>query len=417
MENRLVASWGVRVLVVMWMLSAAGCSSTDETQAPAEKTLNLRPMAFEELSGWGRDGVGRALEAFQRSCATLLERDPGDRMVADRPVYGTVRDWQPACYRARDLKASGDTSRAAAERFFRTFFEPYRIAMGGRSEGLFTGYYEPQLQGSMQPTPRYSEPLHRPPDDLIRVRLGRFRSSMKNESIFGRVDGGELVPYYTRAEIEQGVLQGRELELLWVDDAVDKFFLQIQGSGRVVLRDSSLVRVGYAAENGRPYRAIGRDLIAMGAVSREEMSMQAIRTWLDENPSRAQSLMNRNRSYVFFELRRNLDATEGPIGAQGVPLTAEHSLAVDPRYVPYGAPLWLITHRPVVVPEVPTDTIEGVPTRPFRHLMIAQDTGGAIRGAVRGDVFWGAGDRAATVAGRMKSPGTYAVLLPRTLTR
>jgi membrane-bound lytic murein transglycosylase A len=417
MENRLVAPWGVCVLVVLWMLGAAACSSTDEAQAPVEKTLNLRPMVFEELSGWGRDGVGRALEAFQRSCTKLLARDPGDRMVADRPVYGTVRDWQPACYRAQDLEARGDTSRAAAEQFFRTFFQPYRIAMGGRAEGLFTGYYEPQLQGARQPTTRYSEPLHRPPDDLIRVRLGRFRSSMENESIFGRVDDGELVPYYTRAEIEGGVLQGRGLELLWVDDAVDKFFLQIQGSGRVVLRDSSLVRVGYAAENGRPYRAIGRDLIAMGAVSREEMSMQAIRTWLDENPDRAQSLMNRNRSYVFFEIRQNLDATEGPIGAQGVPLTAEHSLAVDPRYVPYGAPLWLTTHRPVVVPEVPTDTIEGVPTRPFRHLMIAQDTGGAIRGAVRGDVFWGAGDRAANVAGRMKSPGTYAVLIPRTLTR
>ena len=331
-------------------------------------------------------------------------------MVAGKPDFGTVRDWQPACYRARQI---GDTTDAAARRFFTRFFRPFRVVAGGNVEGRFTGYYEPELQGARERSARFSEPLHRRPSDLVKVPLGRFRSDAGGETLFGRVQDGTLVPYHSRAEIARGKLAGRGLAITWVDSRVDKFFLQIQGSGRVVLRDSSILRVGYAAENGQPYRAIGRDLINMGAIPREEMSMQAIRRWLAENPTRADALMNENPSYVFFRTLDSLRADLGPLGAQGVPLTPEVSLAVDPGFVPYGAPLFLTTRRPAVGSgrrgSYDTSTV------PFRGLMIAQDTGGAIRGAVRGDVFWGAGDRAREVAGRMNASGRYAVLLPRTL--
>ena len=338
-------------------------------------------------------------------------------MVSERPAFGTIRDWTPACEKALSL---GDVTNAEAQRFFRDLFRPHRVAMGADATGLFTGYYEPQLRGSREKTARYSVPLHRLPSDLIRVNLGDFRSSLKGERLFGRVDGQRLVPYYNRADIADGELAERGLEIAWVDSRVDKFFLQIQGSGRVLLRDSSLIRVGYAGANGQPYRAIGRDLIEMGEVSREEMSMQAIRSWLAANPDRVGELLEKNQSYVFFQERTDLDASDGPIGAQGVPLTEGVSLAVDERYLPYGAPLWLSTKRPMTGAElrsgaVPADTLDGVPVARFRRMMVAQDTGGAIRGAVRGDVFWGAGDRAADIAGRMKSPGTYIVFLPRTL--
>lgn len=420
------------------VLFVAGCSSSGETvseqpdprpseptepQRPepepteVEATLTLNPMPAAYLDGWHPDGMNRSLQAFQRSCDVMLNR-PGDaQMVPGRPVFGTTRDWVPACEKAFSLR---DTTDAAAQTFFRTFFRPHRVGMGTDTTGLFTGYYEPQLRGSREKTDRYAVPLYRPPTDLIRVNLGEFRSSLEGQRIFGRVENQRLVPYYDRSEIANGRLDGRGLEIVWVDSRVDKFFLQIQGSGRVMLRDSSLIRVGYAGANGQPYRAIGRDLIAMGEVSREEMSMQAIRTWLATHPDRVPELLEKNRSYVFFQERKDLDATEGPIGAQGIPLTEGVSLAVDSDILPYGAPLWLSTTRPLTESEraggvVPADTVDGVPVTTFRRMMIAQDTGGAIRGAVRGDVFWGSGDQAAAIAGRMKSPGRYVVFLPRTL--
>lgn len=417
-----------RVWVVILVVILAGCGSSNpavpdsSTPSPPDSaasapTLQLQPTTSGQLPGWGDTDVGPALAAFVRSCDVLLRRSPDEAMVAGRPAFGRVRDWQPACHRARSLASgTGGVNETEARRFFATFFRPHRVSMGRDAEGLFTGYFEPQLNGSRDSSARYAEPLHRPPSDLVRVPLGRFRSDLDGETIFGRVDGTTLVPYYSRAEIHAGRLAGRDLALVWVDSRVDKFFLQIQGSGRVVLDDGDVMRVGYAAQNGQPYRAIGRDLIAMGAVPREQMSMQAIRTWLAAHPAQADSVMNLNRSYIFFRTL-DVDASLGPLGAQGVPLTPEHSLAVDPRFVPYGAPLWLITRRPVSADNARSAHAAEADssTVPFRQLMIAQDTGGAIRGAVRGDVFWGAGPRARSIAGRMKSRGTYVIFLPRTL--
>jgi membrane-bound lytic murein transglycosylase A len=294
------------------------------------------------------------------------------------------------------------TDAEQARGFFEDWFQPYWVTDAGAADGLFTGYYEPLLFGSRDAGGRYTVPLYRAPADLVRVDLGRFDPELSGYSISGRIEGNQFVPYYSRAEIEAGALDGRGLELLWVDDAVDKFFLQIQGSGQVRLADGSLTRVGYAGQNGHPYRAIGRDLIELGALERAEVSLQSIRAWLEANPSSATTIMDRNRSYIFFEERRDLGPDDGPLGAQGVPLTAGRSLAVDLRHIPLGAPLWLETTVPW--PEGPA---------PFRHLMIAQDTGGAIDGIVRGDVFFGAGARAEAAAGRMKSGGRYAILLPK----
>ena len=278
--------------------------------------------------------------------------------------------------------------------------------MGNRDdrEGLFTGYYEPLLRGSRTPDAAYRYPLYRRPPDLVSVDLGQFDPELEGRRIGGRVADGRLVPYADRAAIDRGALAGHGLELLWVDDPVARFFLEIQGSGQIRLVDGGATRVGFADQNGRPYRAIGKDLIEAGAIPREQMSMQAIRDWLEAHPAEAPATMARNPSYVFFAELPDLAAAAGPLGAQGVPLTPGRSLAVDRKFLPLGAPMWLDT----TVPEP-----EG--ERPLHRVVVAQDTGGAIRGPVRGDVFWGAGPWAEHVAGHMKSPGQLYLLLPRSL--
>jgi len=226
--------------------------------------------------------------------------------------------------------------------------------------------------------------------------LGQFRDTLRGERIAGRVEGGRLHPYPDRGTIDRGALAGRGLELLWVDDAVDAFFLQIQGSGRVTMADGSVIRVGYDGQNGHPYVAVGRVLIQRGIMTPEQVSMQSIRAWLAANPTAAPDLLRENPSFVFF---RELTG-DGPVGAQGVALTPGRSLAVDPRFLPLGAPMWL----DVEDPRVAGDRI--------RRLVVAQDTGGAIRGPVRGDLFWGHGAAAEDAAGRMRSQGRYWLLLP-----
>jgi membrane-bound lytic murein transglycosylase A len=246
-------------------------------------------------------------------------------------------------------------------------------------------------------------PLYGRPPDLVSVDLGSFREDLKGRRIAGRVEEGKLVPYADRQAIEQGALAGHDLELVWVDDPIDAFFLQIQGSGRVRLADGGELRVGYAGENGHPYYAIGRELVKRGALRKEEVSMQSIRRWLEEHPDEAPAVLATNASYVFFQVIEG----EGPLGAEGIPITAGRSLAVDRKHWPLGVPLWVDTAAPAAQ--------KGAPDRPLRRLVIAQDTGGAIRGPIRGDVFWGASDEAAEIAGRMKHPGRLWVLLPKEL--
>ena len=239
-------------------------------------------------------------------------------------------------------------------------------------------------------------PLYRLPDDHVTVDLSKFDPSLAGKHVVGRVNAGKLEPYFARGDIDKGVLQGRNQELLWVNDTIDAFVLHVQGSGRVVLPDGSAVRIGYAGNNGHPYRSIGRALIDRGALPEGGASWNDIRRWIDTHPDQVAELLAVNQRYIFF---REITG-DGPIGGAGVALTRGRSLAVDTRFIPYGVPMWLDTVWP------------NEPDRPLRRLMVAQDTGSAIRGPVRGDFFWGYGPDALAYAGRMKSEGTYYVLLP-----
>ena len=393
-----------RLAALLSLLLIAGCAAPAPPAAPApvapEPKLGLRPIGFESLTGWRDDDPREALAAFRRSCERVRVRDDGP--FGSDPAFGEVADWREPCTAATD--AANGVSAVAARSFFEAWFLPYRVDDNGDPAGLFTGYYEPILHGSRRPSERYPVPLHVAPPDLRRIDLSPFNPDLAGYAIYGRIAGGEFVPYYSRAEIDRGALAGRRLELLWVDDPIAKFFLQIQGSGQVRLDDGEVVRVGYASQNGHPYRAIGRDLIEIGALRPEEVSLQSIKVWLRAHPQDAAAMMARNRSYIFFRENRELGVQDGPLGAQGVSLTAGRSLAVDRRFLPLGAPVWLDTTAPLP---------DGA--APLRRLMIAQDTGGAIKGVVRGDVYWGAGEAAEAIAGRMKSPGQLAVLLPRAL--
>jgi membrane-bound lytic murein transglycosylase A len=356
-----------------------------------EERLVLKPASFDDLPGWRADDLSQALPAFLRSCHRLVSL-PADESLG---IAGTAGDWKPVCEAAAKMPAG------AARSFFESRFQPFAATADGDPDGLFTGYYEPLLHGSKTRSDRYKVPIYVRPPELVMVDLGDFREELKGQRIAGRVEEGQLVPYPDRKAIESGALAGRDLELVWVDDPIDAFFLQIQGSGRVQLDDGSEMRVGYAAQNGHPYFAIGKDLIERGALTKETVSMQTIRQWLEAHPDEADDVMARNASYVFFEELKG----EGPLGAKGIVLTPGRSLAVDLKHWPLGVPLWLDAEAPSPHPNEPN--------RPLRRLVMAQDTGGAIRGVVRGDVFWGHDEDAAEIAGRMKHRGRMWVLLPR----
>lgn len=376
-----------------------GCGKSDD----ALPQVQFSAIAYEQLIGWPDDNPAAAVEAFKRSCEKLTTR-PGSSAIGAHAIYGNAEDWLMACDAALNIQEKPTAEEA--RQFFEAWFQPFEVTADGNTEGLFTGYYEPLLHGSKERAGSYKVPLYLPPDDLVRVDLGRFNPDLEGQSIRGRIEGQDFIPYFSRDDIVKGALSDRELELVWVDDEIEKFFLQIQGSGQVRLDDGTVLRVGYAEQNGLPYRAIGRDLIEIGALSPEEVSLQSIREWLLANPDRAEDIMSRNKSYIFFRENTELDPSEGPLGAQNVPLTAGRSLAVDPRHIPLGAPLWLET----TVPEPSGE-------RPLHRLVIAQDTGGAIKGPIRGDVFWGAGEQAEIIAGHMKSRGRFFVLVPRAAIR
>ncbi len=365
--------------------------------------LSVQRLTFQDLPGWGgreaQTHFPLALAAFQRSCDHIQKRPPDDifarrsKSALIQDLFGPVSVWQAICQQAATV-ASADADAAA---FFQAAFTPVLINDDPDNRGLFTGYYEPEMSGSRAQTGDTQTPLYRTPDDLVMVNLGDFRDSLEGQRIAGRVTRGRLSPFEDRAQIEAGALP-KDLVLAWLDDPVDAFFLHIQGSGRILLPSGEVMRVGYDAQNGHPYTAIGRTLIDMGALSRENVSMQSIRQWLGDNPDRAQSVMNENKSFVFFREIDVADPALGPLGAQGVSLTPHASLAVDRRYYPLGAPIWLAL-----------DDLD----QP--RLMIAQDTGGAISGVQRGDYFWGAGEDAAEQAGKMQAPGMMYALVPKAL--
>jgi len=337
-------------------------------------------VAWSELPGWATDNQSEAWHAFQNGCVKLATRDAS---------------WATICQAAQTLPMPDDTQ---ARQFFEQHFRAHEmIGPGGRSQGLITGYYEPILNGSLTQDARFRYPLYRRPDNLVTVDLGALYPELQGKPVRGRLYGNRVVPYYSRGQIvdHAAPLQGQEL--LWVDDPVALFMLQIQGSGLVRLTDGSMIAVGYADQNGYPYLAVGQRLVQMGALKPEAITLQTIRQWLRAHPDQAAAVLNSNPSYVFFRLR---DATlDGPIGSLQVPLTPQRSIAVDPANIPLGVPVWIDTTLPAN--EVP-----------YRRLMMAQDTGGAIKGQVRADVYFGRGRAAELLAGGMKQVGRIYVLLP-----
>jgi membrane-bound lytic murein transglycosylase A len=385
----------------------AGCATAKPPLGPVPSPqppaplMRLDSVTFTELEAWPQSDPRAALQAFVRSCGALAGKS--DEVPLGGVNYaGTAGEWRPVCAAAAVVSTE---SPEAARAFFESEFVPYRVGQA-TATGLFTGYYEPQLRGSRTRHGAYQTPLYGVPLDLVNVDLGLFRESLKGQRIIGKVSEGRLLPYPARAEIESTGL-GAAVPILYVDDPIDAFFLQIQGSGRVVLDDGSVVRAAYAAQNGRPYTAIGAILIQRGELTRETVSMQSIRAWLVEHPADATQIMNANASYVFFEERPIGDPLLGAVGAAGVPLTPEASLAIDPTVHALGVPVWLETSAP--------DPDAAKPDRTFDRLLVMQDTGGAIRGPVRGDVYWGYSPDAGSIAGRMRSPGRMTVLLPRSV--
>jgi membrane-bound lytic murein transglycosylase A len=379
-------------------LSLIGCAihegGPQRPAGSARTAVVLRHVGFGDLPGWRADQVSRARAAIEASCDVLLRQ--WDRMpVGPEGMAGTVADWRPACAAMPPSRAVDETMR----KFVESSFQAFAVAGGDGSEGLFTGYYEPELAASRMPGPGFSVPLYSRPPDLVTIDLDRFRADLAGESVAGRVVAGRLEPYATRAEIEGGALSGQGLELFWLADRIDAFFLHVQGSGRLRLAEGGAVRVGYATSNGQAYTSIGRLLIERGALTRETATLQAVRDWLHAHPAEAGPLMQQNARYVFFKEIGG----DGPVGANGVSLTAGRSLAIDATLLPLGAPLWLDT-------TYPEGTLEA--GQPLQRLVVAQDTGAAIKGAVRGDLFWGTGDRAMRYAGPMKQRGRYFLLLP-----
>ncbi len=343
-----------------------------------------RTVELASLPGWMDDDLNESWQAWLKSC--------------DSGKLPDTAQWRGVCLRAQQLKQPNDAQT-------RTFFEQNFVARrardveSGRRTGLITGYYEPQLRGNRTPTPTYRWPIYGRPDDLVTIDLGELYPELANKRVRGRLDGQRVVPYVDRSQIDGELAPLAGNELLWLDDPIDVFFLHVQGSGRVVLPDGSFIKVGYADQNGHRYVSIGRTLVELEALKLKDVSLQSIRQWLKQNPDQAQEVLNSNPSYVFFDIKT--DSADTPAGALGVPLTPRRSIAVDKRYVPAGSPVWLDTDLP--------NTDE----QPFRRLTFAQDTGGAIKGGVRADVFFGRGDEAEDLAGHMKQKGRMWVLQPR----
>lgn len=348
----------------------------------------LSPVSFSSLDGWQADDHEAAREAFRLSCREMLEQGAGFR----RPVRfgGSPSSWRSTCLAAFE---AGD-----AREYFERFFRPYRVHDSERPQGLFTGYFEPEVEGSRSHRPGFDVPIYRRPPDLVNLHDGDGTGLA-----YGRVVDGKPAPYLTRRDIEEGALAGQGLELVWLRDWADAFFMQVQGSGRVRLAEGGTMRLSYSAKSGLPYTGIGGLLVERGVLSAEAMSMQAIRSWMASHPKEARELMWKNESFVFFRVVDLENPDLGALGAQHVQLTPRRSLAIDRAVWMFGTPVWLNADAPIGA---------GGTMAPFRQLLVAQDTGSAIKGLARGDVYWGFGDAAGHIAGPMKSSGQMTILLP-----
>lgn len=376
-------------------LKAADSKAVDSKSIDAKETAKisdkiseyglLKPAMWDDVDGLSQDNLSLSWPAWMQSCSTLVHKPA----------------WQKVCNAAVQLNSqtASRPNLESVQSYFKQYFSVYKTTnIDGTESGLITGYYEPLLKGSRSKTAKYPHPLYQAPTDLITVELDSLYPDLKYKRVRGRLVGNKLVPYYNRAEIELDASPIKGRELIYIDDIIDVFFLQIQGSGLVQLENGEQIHVGYADQNGQSYNSIGRLLIERGELTSATASMNGIKNWARNNPSKLRELLNSNPSYVFF---RELPAgLPGPLGALGVPILGERSVAVDPKFVPLGAPVFLSTTEPNSA-------------KPLKRLMMAQDTGGAIKGGVRADFFWGAGFEAGAKAGAMKQAGKIWVLLPK----
>jgi membrane-bound lytic murein transglycosylase A len=370
------------VLVVFVLLSACVSAPCPPPVAkPEAVTAVYRAAQWGDLPDWPGDQLLASWPAWLQSCKQLDHR----------------AEWKPICSEARALApVDAQTVRA----FFERYFAPWQLAMSnGENSGLITGYYEALLKGGTVYKPG-RVPLYGVPDDMLALNFGTQYPELKGLRLRGRLDGRSVVPYWSRRDIDGGKLAGSAKVLAWVDDPLDALFLQVQGSGRVQLDDGSLLRLGYADQNGHPYRAIGKWLVEQGELGADQVTMQSIRAWAAAHPARVPELLQSNPSYVFFKIMPA--ATAGAVGSLGVSLTDGASIAVDPQFIPLGSPVYLATTRPD-------------DQRALHRLVQAQDTGGAIRGAIRADYYWGFGPAAAELAGAMKQRGQLWLLWPKGL--
>src|SRR5712671_2307938 len=382
----------------LWVSPAAFAEPLEGPPGPLTlPDAQIEPAKWTDIEGWAKDDQLAAFNAFQVSCQVIRKT----KQAKDtRPVYVALAD---ICQRSANVKPA---NAKAARTFFEQNFRPVRITRLGEAQGFLTGYFEPIVRGSRFPSPEFHVPLYRRPPDLVAVGHKPGIDNFPNKGVqVGRFnESNELVPYFDRGEIEEGALDGRKLEICWLRDPFEALSISIQGSARVILEDGTPLRVNYDAHNGHPYTAVGRVLIERNLIPREEMSMQRIRDWMTANRDEAPKVRATNRSFIFFRIT-GLSNDGEPVGAQGVPLLPGRSIAVDKIHV-YGTPFFIDASLPIE---------SAKPATPFRRLMIAQDTGSAIVGPARADLYWGAGDDAARIAGRIRHPGRFVMLLPREL--
>jgi membrane-bound lytic murein transglycosylase A len=383
-------------------MTPAGAQDASPATTPIKfPNAQIEPLTWSAIEGWAGDDHAIAFSAFLKSCRAILNGSKA--MRAAKPVYGALYE---ICQRADAACANGPLDAASARTFFEQNFRPVRISAPGENAGFLTGYYEPVVEGARYPSYDYSVPLYRKPSNLVVAGARKLAASFPNAGKIGRKFGRrKMLPYYDRTAIEEGAIAGRGLEICWLKDPIDAFFAQIQGSARIKLDTGQTMRVNYEAHNGLPYTAVGKFLIDRGIVTKEQMSMDRIRHWMAANPEEGKELRRKNRSFVFFR-ETGLSDDDEPVGAQGIPLTTGRSIAVDKSIHVYGTPFWIDADLPIENEK---------PETKFRRLMIAQDTGSAILGVARADIYFGSGESIGSIAGRIKQPGKFVMLVPGTL--
>lgn len=365
---------------------------------PTQK-LQIKTTSFAKLPGWQSTQALPSLRTFQLSCRQVLKQDPS-RSMGNRWLALQAKDWQPVCAAATALQTQSEKT---AKNFFETWFQPMEFKKNHALTGLFTGYYLPAIDASLTQSRDYPVPIYGVPNNLIQIKLTDFDPELPARQLVGRLKNKRLLPFYSREEIDQGALVNVAPVIAYVRNPIDRLLIEIQGSATLNFTDGTQLSLGYAAKNGLPYTAIGRILIQRNILPASKVSIQSIRAYLESHPEEQANIIHKNRSFVFFQILEK----KGAFGTQGTQLTQGYSLAVDPEWVPLGAPVWLST----TYPDPHSDA-----QHPLHRLMIAQDTGGAIRGTVRGDVYWGNGEDAAAIAGKMKSKGQYWLLIPKAST-